>query len=532
MTNLLVTTGSGEHHVNLCAGQSVREALDATDWRVRAACGGIGACGACAVIRLEGAANPFTLAEYQKLTGEQRAQGWRLACQLRPRGDCRIRLDHPAPPSPWRSIPAEDLLDPAAFLPALEGPIYGIAVDLGTTCIRVALWDRKRGRRIAARSGPNPQRAYGADVLNRLSRAVADPACARTMAELARDAVMQAVHDMLVRDVGEAHAMPAEIGQVMVVGNTAMLALLTGHGAATLLDPANWQHPVDCRPPDAAVWQALWPLPNAAVRVADAVAGFVGSDLVADLIATRLTESQAGALLLDVGTNTELALWDGRTLHVTSVPGGPAFEGGGIRHGMAAETGAIFRVRWEDGIVCEVIGGGPALGWCGSGLVDAIAVLLETGILQPSGRYAQSPGVAGYALLPDNPLTVLGGSDIDAFQRAKAATAAAMATLLDLAGMAWGDIRRVCVCGAFGRRLDIGHAQRVGLLPGLNPAGIELYAGAALAGCERALLTAHGEQLFAAETAKIRLVNLACVQGYEDRYIDHLRLAPMPLTSN
>lgn len=546
-------THADERRLCLTAGQSVREALDGTDLRVRAACGGVGACGACVVRWLEGDVNPPTPAEYQTLSTAQRAQGWRLACQLRPRGATTIRLDHPARPSHWHSIPVENLVPWSAAITGLEQHRYGVAVDLGTSHIRVALWDRRHGRRIAARCGPNPQQAYGADVLNRLSAAVADPARAGEMARLARDAIMQALRDMLVRDVGEVHAASAEIGQVLVVGNTAMLALLTGHGAETLLDPANWQRSVDCQPRDVLAWQAQWPLPHAAVRVLNAVAGFVGSDLVADVIATRLTEGPSGALLLDLGTNTEIALWDGCTLHVSSVPGGSAFEGSGIRHGMAAEPGAIFRVRptlgQEAGFACEVIGGGPALGLCGSGLTDAIAVLLEAGLLKPSGRFTQAQGAvdglasrsnrtlsllpgeghARYALLPDNPLTSIDGGDVDAFQRAKAATAAAMATLLGLAGMAWSDIRRLCVCGAFGRTLDVGHAQRVGLLPALDRTCIELYADTALAGCERALLSADGEQLFAASTAKMQLVNLAYVAGYEDRYIDYLRLCPIPL---
>lgn len=531
MAKLCVVTGSGEHGVPLAEGQSVREALDSTRLRVRAACGGIGSCGACVVRWLEGNANPPTVAEYQKLTEEQREQGWRLACQLRPRGDGKIRLDHPARPSHWHSIPSEDLLPPTAALPELERHIYGVAVDLGTTHIRVTLWDRRHGRRIASRCGPNPQQLHGADVLNRLGAAVANPQHAKALADLARHAIVQALRDMLARDVGEIQAMLSEIGQVLVVGNTAMLALLSRRGAAALLDPANWQRPVDCQPPDSAAWQAQWPLPHGKVYLADAVSGFVGSDLPAGIVATGLTEGPPGSLLLDVGTNTEIALWDGRRLHVSSVPGGPAFEGGGIRHGMAAEEGAIFRVALppgaDDGFVCDVIGGGTARGFCGSGLVDAIAVLLDSGLLKPSGRFARPTGGAGYALLPDNPCTSLSGSDVDAFQRAKAATAAAMECLLGLAGLGWEDIRRLCVCGAFGRRLDVGHAQRAGLLPALDTGRIELYADAALAGCERALLSPRGQALLADAAATIRLVNLACLPDYENVYIEHLRLSPI-----
>lgn len=528
MADLSVSTPSGDLRLDVPAGRSVREALDATRFRVRAACGGIGACGACVVRLLDGEANAPTMAEYHKLTPEQRQQGLRLACQLRIRGNASIRLDHPARPSRWRSIPADTLPPVPGGRPELEQRVHGVAVDLGTTHIRVAFWDRRRGHRIATRLGTNPQAVHGADVLNRLHAAEARPERARELERLARAAIVQAVRDMLARDVGEVAPMLADIGQVVVVGNTAMLVLLTGRGAADLLDPAHWQHAIDCRPPDPDAWRVRWPFPQAEIAVPDPVAGFVGSDLLADLAATRLAEGPAGALLLDVGTNTEIALWDGRTLHVSSVPGGPAFEGVGIRHGMPAEPGAVHRVEAAGpGFALQVIGGGPALGFCGSGLIDAIAALLEAGLLKPSGRYAQAQDSEGYVLAPGNPRTAIVGGDVDAFQRAKAATAAAMAELLDLAGMAWGDIRRLCLCGAFGHGLHIGHAQRLGLLPVLDPDRVECHPNAALAGCERALLAEDGTGLFRELAGRIDPINLSFRPGYEDRYIEHLRLRPI-----
>lgn len=509
-------------------GLSVREALDTTELRVRAACGGTGSCGACTVRLLAGEANPLMLAEYTRLTPEERSQGLRLACQLRPRGDAEILLDHPAPPSRWKSIAAEDLVPARGCLPELEQHIYGVAVDLGTTHIRVALWDRKHGRRIATRRGPNPQGAFGADVLNRLTAAAANPGRSREMAKLARTAIIQAVRDMLARDVGEVTPMLAEIGEVIVVGNTAMLALLTGRGGLALLDPDHWQRPVDCTPADPD-WQSQWYLPNARILVPPPLAGFVGSDLAADLLATALTAGPAGSMLLDVGTNTEIALWDGTRLYVTSVPGGPAFEGGGVCRGMPAEAGAICRVRRVDGaFACEVIGGGVARGFCGSGLTDAIAALLAEGLLKPSGRFGRPRAGEGYRLLPDNAATAITGSDVDAFQRAKAATAAGMAVLLGQAGMRWGDLRRVCVCGAFGHTLDTGHACALGLLPPVPSERIELFADASLAGCERALLSGRGQADLAAASGDLTAINMSLVREYDDMYIDQLRLRPIP----
>jgi len=513
----------------------VRDVLDATEHRVRAACGGTGACGACVVRLLGGAVNPLTLAEYSKLPPEERAAGVRLACQLRLRGDAEIMLDHPAPPSCWMSIPAQDLAPAPAARPGLTRHIYGVAVDLGTTHIRVAFWDRKQGKRIATRRGPNPQASFGADVLNRLDAALNRAEHASELAMLARSAIVHAVRDILARDVGEVTPMLAEIGEVVVVGNTAMLALLAEHGGDALIDPANWQTPIDCAAPLHDAWHAQWFMPNARIVMPAPVAGFIGSDLLADIVATRLTEGPSGAMLIDVGTNTEIALWDGAQLQLTSAPGGPAFEGVGIRHGMVAETGAIFRVSAlplaESAALSfqfATIADEAARGFCGSGLTDAIAVLLRAGILKQSGRFAVTPGPEGYCLDPENPRTAITSSDVDAFQRAKASLAAAMATLLHRAGMTWADLTRLCICGAFGHQLDIENAQAVGFLPPIDPARIELFADASLAGCERALLDPEEAALFDQKRAQSRTLNLSLAEGYDDRYINYLRLRPLP----
>jgi uncharacterized 2Fe-2S/4Fe-4S cluster protein (DUF4445 family) len=533
---LTVRSAAGkEQQFRVAAGTSIRDALDATELRVRAACGGTGACGACLVRLLAGDCNPPTLAEYQKLLPEERAAGVRLACQLRPRGDTLILLDHPAPPSRWKSIAADTLYNPANGLANLRDRIYGVAVDLGTTHIRVSLWDRRQPRRIASRVGPNPQNVFGADVLNRLQAAQGNPHRAGELAKLARAAIIQALRDMLARDVGEVTPMLAEIGQLLIVGNSAMLALLSGQGGDALLNPDNWQRAIDCEPRDAASWRQQWYLPNAQILLAPPAAGFVGSDLLADLVACDLCGGPAGSLLLDIGTNTEIALWDGNQLLLSSVPGGPAFEGVGIRNGMAAEPGAIYRVGLAPGsrpdrlqLSCASIDDATPCGICGSGLLDAVALLLQQGLLRPSGRFRQSPGADGYRLLADNPKSAVSGGDVDALQRAKAATSAAMAELLAEAGMHWSDISRLCICGAFGHHLDIAHAQAIGLLPELPATRYELFANASLAGCERALLTAEGSALFRNLTRQIRTINLSLRQGYDDRYIDHLRLRPVP----
>jgi uncharacterized 2Fe-2S/4Fe-4S cluster protein (DUF4445 family) len=528
MTKLTIHSAAGTHQIDVADGQTVRDALDITDWRIRAACGGIGSCGACVVQVKSGDVSPLTLPEYQRLNEPARAQGWRLACQLRLNGDTQIHTSHLAKVSPWRSIPAADLILQSFQHREISQYPYGVAVDLGTTHLRVTLWNLRTGQRIASRKGINPQDSFGADVLTRLDAALQHIEKAQKLSELVREAIINALRDMLAREVGEIKLMLPEIGQMTIVGNTAMLALLTSQGYADLLNPDFWQTQINCQPENYATWHAQWSLPNAKIEIFPPIAGFVGSDLTADLIATKLCDGANAAILLDVGTNTEIALWTGKKLLITSVPGGSALETVGIQNGMAAESGAIVHIKQnENGLILETINHESARGFCGSGLVDAIAVLVATKALKPSGRFAQSTNGQGFALIANNPHTVIMGRDVDAFQRAKAAIGSAMETLLYLAEMTWTDIERLCVCGAFGKHLNIENAQALGLLPPISAEKIELNADASLAGCELALLSDENFVLFEKIAANAQTFNLSLILDYEDRYINHLLLKPI-----
>lgn len=529
MSQLTVHSPLGTRKLDIDLQMSVRNALDLTDWRVRAACGGQGSCGACLVKLLSGNANSLTLAEYQKIPATEREQGWRLSCQLRLISDAEIEITHLAHASQWRSIAAENLMTfENVGLPNLVAHHFGVAVDLGTTHLRVSLWNRKTAQRIATRHGTNPQERYGSDVLQRLDSALKSPQIAKEISELILQAIIEAVRDMLMREVGEVSPMLAEIGAVYVVGNTAMLTLLTAHGSDELLNPAFWQKTVHCQPENFESWHKQWKLPNAEIDVLSPVCGFVGSDLTADLIATQLCKSANAAFLLDVGTNTEIALWTGSELLITAVPGAPAFEGIGIRNGMLAESGAICDIKQTDsGLEIKTINNESARGFCGSGLVDAIAVLVANGTIKPSGRFAQAFGSEGFALIENNPHSTLTGNDIDTFQRAKAAIAAAMLTLLEQANLEWQAIERLCVCGAFGRHLNIENAQVIGLLPAIATEKVELFADASLAGCELALLCETGAQQFTELSRHAKTFNLSLMPNYDDCYINQLRLKPI-----
>ncbi|MGZ4958491.1 MAG: ASKHA domain-containing protein [Methylomonas sp.] len=528
-----VTVKTDEQTINLCVSEStsIRLALDATELRVRAACGGLGTCGACLIRIVDGDFNPPTLAERQKIVADDLAQGMRLACQLRARSDAELYLENPAPKSLWKSLDPGQLYQAVSGNAAVIRNIYGVAVDLGTTHIRLSLWNRQTGRRIASRYSINPQVAHGADILTRLDAHRLTDQDNRMICQEARKAIIDGVRDILSRDVGEISAILNAIGEVVIVGNTVMLTLVCGNSGDTLYQLDNWQQSISCLPQDRDAWRRAWRTPNAEINIVQPLAGFIGSDLLADVLATGMAEQSRPMLLADFGTNTEIALWDGQTLWAASVPGGPAFEGVGMRNGLPAEAGAICRVAVRDGEwQLQTISDVPARGFCASGFIDAIACLLERKLLKPSGRFAEPQAAGGYCLDANNPKSAIYTGDIDLFQRAKGATAAAMAQLIRIACLTVHDIQTVWICGSFGRHLDLQSAIRVGLLPPFEPGTVQLLAEASLMGGERLLLEPDAAKLLSSIVERSKVINLGSLLDYEDCFIDHLRLQPIPRT--
>ena len=255
----------------------------------------------------------------------------------------------------------------------------------------------------------------------------------------------------------------------------------------------------------------------------------MGSDLLAGVVATRLND-RPGSLLIDFGTNSEMALWDGSSLWVTSAAGGPAFESCGVQCGMPAEPGAIYRVERHEGsgeLNVQVIGGGVAKGLCGTGLVDLVALLRGTGELKPTGKFASPYSGDSFVIQKEGPTIRLTKGDVDMFQRAKAAIGVGMKTLLGNAKMGATDLQRVCVCGVFGARLNTRNARLVGLLPDIPDERIELCGNTALAGCEQLLLSASMEEELGLLRERTAIINLSSISDFEELFLENLYLQPL-----
>ncbi len=543
-------------------GSSVREILDAAGVRIRSGCRGNGACGLCLVrIDREGdnagpgagptgdtpetssepAVNPPTKNERILLTPGRIERNIRLACQLTPKGDISVRIVGAACDSGWRvlapgpcSLASSSNPRPPLSAGKTAAPRHGLAVDLGTTHISMSLWDLEHAARLSGRAGLNPQGGYGSDVVTRMLAAAQSPENARRLAWAPLHAVNEALLDMCAQNGVD----PRTVTRVAFVGNTAMLMLLTETDPGVLLRPQSWTKPVVCKCDDLRSWAPVLGVhPRANVEVVPPIAGFVGSDLAAGVTATRLTD-RPGGLLIDFGTNSEIALWDGDRLWVTSAAGGPAFEGSGMQCGMPAEPGAVFRVERERdferdsdrdssaGLRLEVIGGGEAGGLCGSGMVDLIACLRGAGRLTATGKFAGPPSRDGF-IVQREPMIRLTHGDVDIFQRAKAAIGVGIKSLLAAARMSAADLTRVCVCGAFGEHLNVRNARDIGLLPAVPPDRVELCGNTALAGCERLLLSPEGAADLESLRRSAAVINLSRLSDFEDLFLEALYLEPL-----
>lgn len=531
MPKLTVIDNDVARAIPFSQGASAQEILASAGISVRAGCRGDGACGLCLVEIEAGEAAPPNKTERLVIPPEQLARNIRLACQLLPENDLQLRVINTGSQPNWRDLPTDFLPCTPPLLSPLAGRLtadaaYGVAIDLGTTQVSLSLWDLKRGRRLHGRIGPNPQSLYGTDVVARLIAAGESPENARRLARLPLEAVAGALQDMCSR----AGCQPQEVVQAAFVGNTAMLSILTEADSRQLLQPQNWTRPMEYSIEQPHTWVSLLGIhPQATLEVISPLAGFVGSDLLAGVLATRLTE-QPGNLLIDFGTNSEMALWDGQTLWVTSAAGGPAFESCGMQCGMPAEPGAIYRFGRSQGseeFHFEVLDGGEAKGFCGSGLVDLIACLRDSGELTSVGGFRSPRHKDGYGVPRTDPVIRITKKDVDTFQRAKAAIGAGISTMLARAQMSATELSRICVCGVFGRNLNIPNAQRIGLLPDSPPERVELCGNTALAGCERLLLSPERNSEMGRLRERSVIINLCQSSDFDTLFLENLYLQPM-----
>jgi len=455
-------------------------------------CGGESLCGGCRIQVLEGDV-PATPEMRAALSDREIAEGWRLGCRARCAGPVRLAVGQ------WST----QVLSDEARVPFEPAAGWGAVIDLGTTTLVVQLVNLATGEVEAVRTALNPQARHGADIMTRVQF------------DLERPGVLPALIRESLGAMLEDAAAGRTLAEVLLVGNTVMHHLFCGESVEPLSHVPFRSPALAARRLDAGElgWRVRT---NGPVEFVQCIGGFVGSDLLAGLLATGFLEAERDQALMDLGTNGEIAAGNRHAIRCASTAAGPAFEAGRIAMGMRASTGAIDRVEVHDGTLRgRVIGGGTAAGICGSGLVDAVAAALELSVVDTRGR-VQAAGKR-FSVADGVALTQ---PDIRELQLAKGAMAAGLALL------AAPCEQKVHLAGAFGNYIREESARRIGLLPDwarpVHPAG-----NTALRGARMLLLAPSRRKALVDALSRITThVELHALPEFEDRFVECMGFQP------
>ena len=458
-------------------------------------CGGNGLCGKCKVL-VSGAVSPLCEQERSFLSENEVAQGIRLACFTYVAGDCAV------------SVPENETERISALIDAVNscGQRYGIAVDIGTTTVVTALCD-SNGCIVAKTSVVNPQVTYGADVLTR-----AQAAAGGGGASLARH-IQRCVNEQIRALCSAVHIATEQIDAVVITGNTVMLHLFTETPVHELI-----QAPFRCDrlfgEHTTATQCGIEVLsPNTDVYFPPCIDTFLGADFVCALQSIELYKNDSTALLADIGTNGEMALWHNGTLYVCSTAAGPAFEGLGVSCGMPAIRGAIDRVTVvNQRLEYHILGECEAQGICGSGLMDALTCLRELQELDDAGQLLHNP-------YPLSDTVRLCQEDVYALLLSKSAIRSGIDTLIYTAGITEQEVDRVYLAGGFGNAIQAHTAATIGLLPRELSVKAQFVGNAALDGARQYL-----RKKDATTTPRIRKLDLATDPYFADAFIRNMKL--------
>ena len=532
--------GGKEWIFQLIEGESLMKALIREGFRFSAACGGKGRCGKCGVRILEGTV-PETDADRAFYTEDQRKQGWRLACMAHPKGEIRIQLDWNdesnfeilgagggAPESTAsadRNTVAGDspasVVSPApagtAAADHTAGP-FDIAVDIGTTTVAMALVRREDHEVLSTAACVNSQRIYGADVITRIKASTDGKK--KELQRLIRENLSDGIKKLLT----EAGVPMDRIGKIVISGNTTMGHLLMGYDCDTLgvypFTPVNIDfikgsareiilgepgcsaNALTGRPADetaagpgnglpagpengpAAGSQNSLPT-DPEVTILPGISTFVGGDITAGLLACGFDRNEEICMLIDLGTNGEMALGNKDRILVTSTAAGPAFEGGNISQGCGSIPGAVCHVEINGtDVQVRTIKDRPPVGICGTGVLETTAELLKEEWVDASGMMDEEYFDEGFPVAEkeDGTKILFTQQDVREIQLAKAAVRAGMETLILRYGAPREAISRIYLAGGFGFKLDTEKAIAIGMLPEDFRGRIEAVGNSALAG--------------------------------------------------
>lgn len=533
--DVVITMDGKQMHLKARGGRRLKELLCDAGISVSMPCGGNGRCGKCVVTFMSGAPKAGTL-DRNFLSDEEILAGKRLLCRCVLESDCVIDLSGSVCASEEKMV-AEGV-ESSGEVDASDCDKFGIAVDIGTTTVVAALVGRCKGREemlanavgdrdsgcvvLDTRAVVNHQRRFGADVISRI--------------DAASDAGVRAqLQDLILSDIGSLISQlitdnqVKELSQVLISGNTTMIYLLQGFDTTSLgVYPyrAEQLNKVVAGTSLGELFRERARIPGEAkVRILPGISAFVGSDIVSGIYYLGFSGARK-SLFIDLGTNGEMAYYDGKELRVTSTAAGPVFEGGGISCGVASVPGAICSVTIDvESAVYKTIGGEAPVGLCGTGVIEAVAELRRNNLINSDGLLIDNYFEAGFTLAEKSdgsPITIT-QKDIRSVQLAKAAINAGMDTLLS------GDKPDIIyIAGGFGAGLNEEKIRGIRLFSPDYCDNINVVGNSSLKGAikylEMTLLGKEEEekQRLAEITDRAKEIVLAGEESFDERYMDAL----------
>lgn len=522
MPILTVIYGEEVKTLQVAENSLLGEVISATGLPLEQPCAGRGTCGKCKVLVETGAA-PADEIERKHLTPGELILGNRLACRARIQTDARVVL------SPIVVYSNKNFRRSYRYRRS-EAPL-GLAIDLGTTTVAAFLTILDNCEVCAGAASLNQQSVYGADVISRLAAARNDPLKQERLHRLALASINQAIDALKLPD-----PVRERIQRVTIVGNVAMHHLLAKLPVDTLVElpfqPYSKAAIVDANP----LMDGLFP-PNVRVTLPPLIGGFVGSDALACLAYFQFDRPPGPMAAIDLGTNGEVMVTDGRRILTASTAAGPAFEGVNISCGTRAVDGAVTSVRLEgDELVLNTIAGQPAVGLTGSGLLSLVHVLRRAQVIQPSGRLVENPPLLSRRiaynshgrrfLLSEDGRLALSQWDIRELQKAKGAIRAAFDVLMGQLGLRPNDLHKVILTGSFGGQVDIDASIELGLIPPVGHEKVTTIANGA--GFGAAMFLSDEGFAFSQElAARCEQVELDQDASFYRRYVNAMILAPV-----
>jgi uncharacterized 2Fe-2S/4Fe-4S cluster protein (DUF4445 family) len=514
--------------ISIHAGATLVEAAGQAGIVLNTACGQRGICGKC-VVQLEPGGEKVLACQYRiadDITVTVPAESRFFEHKILSQG---LEVRGKICPDVYRKYLAENSC----------GRILGVAVDIGTTTVVAKLIDMSNGECLATEAVINPQSRYGDDVISRIAYALTD----EKLAEL-HNVIVDCIRELTAKLCRQAKTDAKQVYEICVVGNTTMNHLFLELPVSQLGQAPYKAFSVEAKDVSAG---KLFPGINAAgnVHTVENITGFVGSDTVAAALATDVNLADEVTLLVDIGTNGEVVLGTKEKLYAASCAAGPAFEGARISCGSRAMDGAIEAVivNVED-IDLDVIGNGKARSICGSGLIDAAAIMLDLGIIDTSGKFVERERlrkhlppaifsrvigwngrpafVLAYGRKEGEPKVVLTQKDIRETQLAKAAIRAGIRLLQKKIGLEDSDIKHILLAGAFGNYIRRESALRIGLLPSVPIERIRFVGNAACSGAEMALLSSEARKSAGELARRIEYVEIAHEKEFETVFADSM----------